>query len=372
MLPDMNSNNQNKDSITSSKESYPQKISSFFNFWRISIPIILGLGVTIILIYRDFDKEAVRAINWAWYSFLWLFVAIFLMAVRHVSYMYRIRLLTNYKLNWYQSFQVIMLWEFASSITPSVVGGSAVALYLLNKEGIKMGKTTAIVMVTALLDELFYIIIVPILFLIVGAKHLFISDVEFSFLHSKFGSQEIFWIGYIFLASITVLVLYGVFYSPRGFKRILVGFCKLFRLKNLRQKAIETGDGIIATSKEMKNKSFLFWIKAFGATVLSWTARFLMVNFMLMAFFTVSDHLLIGARQMIMWVILLVTPTPGSSGAAEYLFPIFLGDFIPQGLGSTMALLWRLMSYYPYLFLGLMVLPIWLRRVYKRKKTNVK
>ncbi len=72
--------------------------------------------------------------------------------------MYRIRLLTDKQLSWRNSFHVIMLWEFASSVTPpSIVGGSAVALFIVTKEGIKPGRATAIVMITALLDELFFI-----------------------------------------------------------------------------------------------------------------------------------------------------------------------------------------------------------------------
>ena len=35
------------------------------------------------------------------------------------------------------------------------------------------------------------------------------------------------------------------------------------------------------------------------------------------AFFPVSDHLLLYARQLIMWVILLISPTPGGSGIAD-------------------------------------------------------
>ena len=94
-------------------------------------------------------------------------------AIRDLGYMYRICLMTDKKVSWKNSFQVIMLWEFASALTPSVVGGSAVALYIVTKEIKNTGKATAIVMITALLDELFYIIMVPIIFVLVGLTDLF-------------------------------------------------------------------------------------------------------------------------------------------------------------------------------------------------------
>ena len=49
-----------------------------------------------------------------------------------------------------------MLWEFSSAVTPGIVGGTGVALYILNKEGLSVGKSTSTVMLTALFDQLFY------------------------------------------------------------------------------------------------------------------------------------------------------------------------------------------------------------------------
>jgi uncharacterized protein (TIRG00374 family) len=66
-----------------------------------------------------------------------------------------------------------------------------------------------------------------------------------------------------------------------------------------------------------------------------------------------------------MWSILLLSPTPGGSGLAEFVFAGFFGDMVPIGLAVSLALVWRLVSYYPYLFIGSVVLPRWLRRVFK-------
>jgi len=62
---------------------------------------------------------------------------------------------------------------------------------------------------------------------------------------------------------------------------------------------------------------------------------------------------------------LLISPTPGGAGIAEFVFSDFLGDFIPVGLTAALALLWRIVSYYPYIFIGAIVLPNWIKRVFK-------
>jgi uncharacterized protein (TIRG00374 family) len=343
------------------------KILRIFKFRRVIIPVLLGLGVVAFLVFRNFDPEPFYNIRWTYYSSLWIFIALLMMATRDIAYMYRIRLLTDKQLSWRRSFDVIMLWEFASSVTPSVVGGSAAALFIVSKEGISPGRSTAIVMITALLDELFYITMVPVIFLLVGTHVLFTSAKSYLFMNTQLGVEGIFLLGYIFIVVLTTIISYGVFIRPRGFKWILLRVFKLPFLRKWRPQAGEAGDDIITTSREMRGKPFVFWLKAYLSTFISWTARFWVVNFLIMSITPVSEHLLIYARQLVMWVILLISPTPGSSGVAEYLFSDFLGDFIPIGLTAALALLWRVVSYYPYIFIGAIILPNWVKRVFNLK-----
>jgi uncharacterized protein (TIRG00374 family) len=86
------------------------------------------------------------------------------------------------------------------------------------------------------------------------------------------------------------------------------------------------------------------------------------VNLMIMAVIPVADHMLVYGRQLVMWVIMLISPTPGGSGIAEFAFTGFLADFIPLGLAGGLAFIWRLLTYYPYIFVGAIVLPRWLKR----------
>jgi glycosyltransferase 2 family protein len=343
------------------------RVLRIFRFKRVIIPVILGLGVVAFLIFRDFDAQPFRNIRWYEYSGLWLFIALMMMVTRDIAYMYRIRLLTDKQLPWRRSFDVIMLWEFASSVTPSIVGGSAAALYILTKEGIRPGRSTAIVMITALLDELFYITMVPVIIIIVGTSQLFTSQTSYLFVNTKLGMQGVFIIGYLFILILTIIITYGVFVKPRGFKWILLKVFKLPFLRKWRYDASQAGDDIIITSAEMRGKPVLFWIRAYLSTWFSWTARFWVVNFLILSITPVGQHFLIYARQLVMWVIMLISPTPGSSGVAEFLFSDFLGDFIPLGLTAAVALLWRLVSYYPYIIIGAIVLPNWIKRVFKIK-----
>ena len=354
--------------------SLQRKILNLFSFRRIIIPVILGLAVIIYMIFNDLTRADMASINWKWYSILYFILAIAMMIIRDVAYMYRIRLLTDKFLSWRNSFEVIMLWEFASSVTPSVVGGSAFAIFILTKEKLGTGRSTAIVVVTALLDELFYIVMVPVVFLFAGYSIAAVSGPGLTLLGMRFTTMGLFIVGYSFIVFLTLVIAFGIFINPGGVKWLLMKITSLPILKKFREGARTTGDQIVTTSAELRDKPFLFWMKAFGATFLSWTARFWVVNFLIMAFtghISIVDNMLIYARQLVMWVIMLISPTPGGSGFAEYFFPIFLREFIAgdtADLTTLIALSWRILSYYPYLIIGAIVLPLWLRRVYLGRK----
>ncbi len=342
---------------------------------KIFIPIGIGLAIVAYFIISDFNKqkEALEAISWTWKSTMWFSVALIMVALRDVGYMIRIRILTDNKLNWRQAFDVIMLWEFASSITPSVVGGSGVAIFIVNRENIPLGRSTAVVMITAFLDELFYVLMVPLVLLIVGLDNLFPVSMQKEFFGYMLGAREIFIVGYVFILMLITAIWLGIFRFPKAARTLLVKLFSLGFLKRWKKGAEETGNDLVTTSAELNTKPFSFWVKAFVATFLSWTARFWVVNFLILSFtmidISIIDHFLIYARQLVMWVILLISPTPGGSGIAEVAFSGFLKEFIvPSGLAISIGVIWRIISYYPYLLMGAIILPRWIQRVYLGRK----
>ncbi|MEE0982833.1 MAG: lysylphosphatidylglycerol synthase transmembrane domain-containing protein [Bacteroidales bacterium] len=345
---------------------------SIFSYKRILLPVLLGVGVASFLIWRDMQNDSTVLVNiirtWTWQATAFLLLAVLFGIMRDLMYMYRIRLLSDKKLSWKQAFQVIMLWEFGSAITPSVVGGSALAFFIVSLEGIPVGRSTAIVMITALLDELFYIVVTPLVILFIGFQNAFNTEFRFNLLGGEFGEFEIFLLGYGFMCLLTVFILVAIFFFPKGFRTLLykVATWRLFR--RLQDKVRKMGDDIVTSSQEFKHKGFIFWTKAYLCTVFSWTSRFLVLNCILLAFSPIGDQVLAFARQLVMWVILCISPTPGSSGVAELTLPLFLGDFMKEGTHAAIALLWRGFTYYPYLLLGFIVLPYWTKRVFKKNK----
>jgi len=360
----------------SKQVSHPfKKISGI----KIIYPVIIGLGVVIFLLFKNFNPSAFDDVKFSYTMLMYLFMAVLFMALRDIGYMFRIRVLSDNDLTWKKAFRVIMLWEFSSTLLPSAVGGTTVAMIFINKEGVNLGRSTAIVMATSFLDELYFIIMFPLLLITISIPTLFSVGAGthigkiFSF------SNEFLWfaiIGYSMKFVYTIVLGYGLFVNPRGLKWLILLIFKIPFLRKYRQKANITGNDIITCSNEFRRKKISFWLKAFGGTFFSWCSRYLVVNALMLAFFSISNHFLLFARQLVMSNMMLISPTPGGSGFSEIIFIKYLRDFIHvkteliTSFATVLAFLWRLISYYPYLIIGSILLPWWIKKKFVKKEID--
>ena len=188
-------------------------------------PILIGLGVVGWLIWRDFDPAVFDDAHFGWRTFFWLLLAVLFMVGRDLGYMIRIRVLSDGQLGWRSAFRVIMLWEFTSAVTPAAVGGTSVATIYVHKEGVNVGRATSIVMLTSLLDELYFLVIFPLVLLLAGFGGLFDLDNPGVLTTSLMAfalagySAKLIWV---------VILSYGLFINPRGIKWLII---RIFRLR---------------------------------------------------------------------------------------------------------------------------------------------
>lgn len=332
--------------------------TSTFNNWKILLPTFIGLGVILYIFFNEFNIEDVGQISITGHTILWIVIAFCFMLGRDTGFVIRYRYLTEKKLSWKQCIKVTLLAEFGTAITPSSVGGSSMAVLFLTKENIPVGRSTAMVFVTLLLDELFFMITFPILLLFIPFQELFsyTSALKTSIL-------SLFIAAYIIKLLLCLLLIIGLFFNPHVIRWLILKIFRLPFLKRWYKNAQKAGDDLIITSKEIKGKKASFWFPLIIATILSWCSRYLVVNAIFIAFFPVSSNLLIFARQFIMWIVMVISPTPGGSGFSEFIFGEYLGEFIPlKVMKPVIILLWRLLTYYNYLFVGALILPRWVKK----------
>lgn len=329
---------------------------------KIALPILIGLSVTAWLFCDEFSADSFRDFSWSQRVIVGLALAVLFMIGRDFGLAWRFHTIASPDLSWLRAFKVDLMCAFTSAITPSAVGGSALAIFYLNREGVDLGRATALTLTTLFLDEMFFVVFCPLIIIFMPLDVLF-GGTSTSFLE---GIQIAFWLVYAGIVAWTLILFLGIIVMPH---KVAVGLDKLFSVKLLRRwhaGAVTMGENMVATSRQIKEKPRRWWLNVFGATTMSWFSRYLIVNALFWGFCPEASPLLIFSRQFVVWVILMISPTPGGSGISEWLFTTYYGDLIGSvSIALVLALAWRLISYYIYLAIGVMILPSYFS---KRKK----
>lgn len=335
-----------------------------FSLWKVLLPVLIGLGVVVIMFVHDAKRENLAEVwdsmHFTWRSWTCVVLAFLFIFGRDFGLTWRFRALTDRQLPWKSAYEVDMLCEFTSCITPSAVGGSSLGMVFLNSKGIEFGRATTLMITTLFLDELFFVIFCPLAVFLTPAHEIFESGGA-TFSH---GVKLVFWCVYAGIFCWTGLLFAGIIWRPVWIRDLLQKIFKLKWLRKWQDKAVSLGDNMVATSKELRKKPFRFWLEVFGGTALSWMSRYLVVNALFFGFVPQDDpwQWVIFTRQFVIWVVLMVSPTPGGSGLSEWLFSEYYGDLVPTaGMALILAVMWRIVSYYLYLGIGAVIVPGWLK-----------
>lgn len=322
------------------------------------LPVLIGAGVVAWMWADEFGNFSLTAVPLTPRTLVSLAVVIAMVVLREVGMTWRYRAITDGDLSWRKALKVCLMCEFTSAVTPSAVGGSSVAMVFMNMQGINFGRATTLMIVTLFLDELFFVLSCPIVATLTPLGSLFGNALSSQF---SVGIQWVFWGIYAVIAMWTALLFVGIVIKPMMIKRLLVGIFALPLLRRWKAQVEQMTDNMVAASRDLRHRTLGWWLRAFAGTVLLWVPRYVLVCALFWGLLPGSDLWLVFARQAVVWLVLMVCPTPGGSGLGEWLFTQYYADMIPTAtLAMVIMLLWRIASYYAYLVAGLVLVPLWL------------
>ena len=337
---------------------------------RIILPILIGLGVVAYLFYNQFDLEEWNAIQWTSHTLLWVGISLTMLIIRHLAYAMRLYILSEKDFSYKKCIELIFIWEFSSAVSPTSVGGSAVALFVLSQEKLSAGRTASLVFYTVVLDSAFFIFTLPIMLAIVGPMMIRPGAESLAELS---GWGLAFLGAYALMAIYALFIFWGLFISPTSVRKLLSVIARWRIMKRFRTTMFDMGRDMVVASKHMRTKPFKWHAGAFLSTSIAWSFRFLLLSCLFIAFTDVGRDLFtqtaLYARLESMFVIIAFSPTPGGAGFVETLFNDFLDDFVAGNMTSALliATLWRGFTYYAYLLAGVVVIPNWIRGVIARR-----
>lgn len=325
------------------------------------LPILLGLCIVVYLAYQDdqFSAENLRKFQDFSLSFLPLLLMVILF--KDGLNAFRVGLLSHHEVSFYPALRVVLLWEFAIAVTPPVLGAAAVLIFIIFKEGQSLGKAIAYALLLATLDNLFFLTASPLAIWFSSGEVL--PRVEQSNDLLSENIPQIFWFSYFSIALYTLFMLSALLLFPKTVRKLLEGLMNFKGLKRWKAGVMKQSDELVLASQVLKGQSFFHWFKLLLATYGVWILKYAIVSVWINGFqaLTLGDHLLMIGRHVALWLVMLVSPSPGNAGTAEFIFPVFYQEFA-GGYTFTSSILWRLSTYYPYLIVGVLLLPKWWKK----------
>ncbi len=311
------------------------------------LSILLSLTSMGLLIYWTYSPGLFDRLYWN--RTPGLFIALFVVALRIWFICAKIRYLSESRLSWIASLRVVLAWEFTSSVTPSTIGGGPMATYVMTREKLSLGQSSAIVIYAIMLDQLILVFVIPAL-MILG---IFLPVVP----------ENAGWVGhgamvliYIMLLAYALFLTYGVFRNPYILKRTVNYVFSLPFLRKYRYKIAREAEVLESYSHELRKKPRSFVLNAFALSTLAWLAKVWLPAIVVLSFVP-ADVLLSFLRGMAMTLAGMFMPTPGGSGGLEGLYALFQGPLMPRREFLGIAVfMWRLISFYLVVGAGLMAM----------------
>ena len=337
-------------------------------FWiKIAFLFVL-IGISIVLLFTITDSltddsiksfpALIAGINVDWLLIL-LGVVVLCIVFDSAKYAYLLKISTG-KLHFRASVKVMFLGKYYDGITPLGTGGQPFQIhYLHKKNSIPAGVATAVPLVLFTVSTVVFCIFATVLFCITPG---YVSAGNAGIVTPM---RAIAWVSMILNFLIPVAII-TVSLFPNFGKRAVMWIIKLLAklriVKNPYRVAIKFVREVIEYRSSLKSILSRWWhfiplaLLSFGSAVLGMGVPF----FVMMALADITPTFDVFVRILCMSMLTFyaasMVPTPGNSGALEtaasLIFATVLGASSAGGTIGWSILLWRLLTYYIYIIIG--------------------
>lgn len=255
----------------------------------------------------------------------------------------------GYKIDYFRIVEVVISSVFAAAITPSSAGGDPVRMHMLYRNGVPLGKATAIIVGERLLDAFLIFASLPFALYIMG-DILSNSELDAALLIANF-----------LAFMILIFFIYGL-WKPGKVKNIIHEMTDRFAHVLGKWTDISITYFTEQVDKEIdlfhesirifisEGKRGLLWGIIF--TFLFWVVEFFLLVLILMGLSQTPSILIAFAAQVILALVMIIPATPGASGVAELGATAVFSVFINTSIIGITVIAWRALTYYMNLLIG--------------------
>ncbi len=323
------------------------------------LPIIISISISILIIilvlFFTVDTKTLNQLANTKIKYEFFAVAVLLNLLYWILWGVRLKVLANainkkVNIGLWESTKIIIANQFLAGITPSMAGGEPLRIYLLNKDGMSLGSSTATVLGERLLDAIFILTLIPFAF------YIFKNKPGISYLNLGLT------IGIIVFIMLIISFLYAVF-KPEKTKSFLIYISKKFsRFSKKKEGELKLINWVNQEVDNFHNSMMCFskhkkaLLLASIITVIFWSTGFLIASMLLLGLGLPPFFIESYAAQILLIVIIMMPTTPGSSGIAEgsifVLYGVLLTEPASYSLLGVFVILYRFITYHMNVIVG--------------------
>ncbi len=247
------------------------------------------------------------------------------------------------------AFECAVLGKYYDNITPLGAGGQPFQIVYLKKRGLSTGSSAALPIVGFLMLQFAFVLIAAVVFITNGSVTRNVAAIRISA-----------YVGLAFYLFVPVCILLFA-YIPRTFGKMVCVAAKLLHKMHIVKdydKAVGSIFGSLgeySQSLELLRKSPHQFGKLMVYSVIYQVAIMSIPFFVLRAFGGANSWWTVFSLVVFIYAAITIIPTPGNSGAAEGSFYAVFSS-LTSGYLFWAMLIWRLLVYYGWLILGLIVI----------------
>ncbi|GIV60423.1 flippase-like domain-containing protein [Rhodocaloribacter litoris] len=325
-----------------------------FSWLSLLWPLLLSLGVLLVIGYFTFSPDDF-VLMLDTLDPVMIGLALAMVVLRVLFGGWRLHFVSHGRLDFMAATRGQLAWDFASNMTPSLVGGAPLAAFYIARDSkssrrgaVAVGEVGAWMLFVMILDQIWFALSVPL----VLTATVFIEVIPASLGRVGFWTTVTYLLGFMLW---TTVFAYATLVRPELLDRFTRFVFRIKGLRRFRERVTREMQQYQRRARILRSQPPVFYLYGFLLTLGTWLARYFLIVFIVWSVVPDVDVLLAFFRTAALTLSSLILPTPGGAGGIEGLYVLFLGPLMAKGMVVPTLLVWRILGYYIFLFFGVFV-----------------
>ena len=238
-------------------------------------------------------------------------------------------------------FKIAIGAELGAAVSPPLIGGSAVKIGMLMRQGFTGGTALSLSVMENIEDTIFFLVMVPLALTITSSWDLPQVGTVLAGLWNSTLWMLLAGIGVCLGA--TFLLMKRKSFNAKPW---------LSSLATLKDKLGAAYSNFTTTYHRITREGKSIFLVTMALTSLQWFCRYSIISLLLASMGIPVRPILFMVLQVFVFALMTLVPTPGAAGGAEVMFSLMYRSFLPAGAIGLVTAGWRFLTFYFLLLLA--------------------